>query len=148
MTLEARDACHSGASSLRAASWASAACLGCHGGSADVRAIHAKRPEGACAVCHDNPTLGDLASGKNTADCSGCHTDEGTDFHTIMNTAHASPTTPTCFGAGCHDASRSLSAVLVMMVARQASPLGDAVARTADLSARLVALRSAEAQVQ
>ena len=69
------------------------------------------RSGGACAVCHANPTRGDLTAGKTTVDCDGCHASEGVDFHERQAAAHVSPTTSSCFGAGCHDASKSLPAV-------------------------------------
>jgi len=52
----------------------SQACVDCHE-TADVRTIHADRPEGACAVCHANPDpdKGNLTSGLDSPDCTGCH---------------------------------------------------------------------------
>lgn len=83
---------------------------GCHE-TGDAAAIHAQRPEGECAVCHANPTRGDLTAGKSSADCEGCHSAEGIDYHAQMAVSHASPTSASCFGAGCHDPSKSLPAV-------------------------------------
>ncbi|HEY3317510.1 MAG TPA: discoidin domain-containing protein [Coriobacteriia bacterium] len=89
---------------------ASAGCLGCHVISIgqDVATLHAARIEGKCAVCHANPTRGNLTTGKTSADCAGCHaaydatTGSG---HTGIPSKHQSPTiTASCTGVGCHSA--------------------------------------------
>ena len=100
--------CHSAHGDLTAkhtaVSAASTACLGCHGPAADIRSIHAKRTEGACAVCHNNPTRGNLTTGKNAADCAGCHATEGADFHKTLSTAHVPlSSNGGCLAAGCHE---------------------------------------------
>ncbi|MGZ4543642.1 MAG: hypothetical protein ACXVXI_11090, partial [Mycobacteriaceae bacterium] len=55
---------------------ASAGCIaaGCHT-SADAMVVHQNSALGACAVCHNNPTKGDVTAGKTTFECaqSGCH---------------------------------------------------------------------------
>ena len=58
----------------------------------------------SCMVCHATGT-------PSSKDCTTCHTTQGTDYHVDMDAKHLSPTTSTCFGAGCHDASQSLPAV-------------------------------------
>ena len=55
----------------------------------------------SCMVCH-------AVGIPVTKDCGSCHTADGVDYHTSQSTMHASPTIVSCFGAGCHGASRSL----------------------------------------
>jgi len=44
----------------------------------DLKTFHAAAPAGECAVCHANPTRGDITVGKTTYECaqSGCHADK------------------------------------------------------------------------
>jgi len=83
---------------------------GCHVGS-NISDFHAVAGT-PCAGCHEssNPNVVEAIAGKNT-DCAACHTTQGVDYHLQAATKHASPTTITCFGVGCHDASRSLPTV-------------------------------------
>jgi len=55
-----------------------------------------------CRVCHQSPTKQPTSS-----DCNVCHTQ----YHSQAATKHLSPTTSGCFGAGCHDGSKSLPTV-------------------------------------
>ncbi len=88
----------------------SVGCLRCHtiGSGQDVATLHAARAEGKCAVCHANPSRGDMTQGKTSADCAGCHAgyDASTGAgHSNLPGVHQSPTvTASCEGAGCHSA--------------------------------------------
>lgn len=55
-----------------------------------------------CDVCHADGT-------PVSKDCTTCHGTEGVGYHAGMNVAHASPTTSTCFGTGCHDISKDIA---------------------------------------
>lgn len=81
---------------------------GCHAGT-NLADIHVS---GGCSGCHDSADL-DVAAAISTGTtaCSACHSTEGIDYHSNMSASHASPTTTTCFGAGCHDVSRNLPSV-------------------------------------
>ncbi len=103
---------HSGSSSHEAVSSASLAdCGPCHGtgGEAiDVQAVHAAAPGGACAVCHANPArVPDL--GSMTAECAGCHTTQGTDYHREMAAKHLSTESAAC--NSCHHSNPDVSSV-------------------------------------
>lgn len=76
------------------------AAAGCHD-TTDVTKIHAARPEGRCFVCHANPTKGDLTSGRSTADCDGCHTKVGVDYHMNMG-VHIAPASDYDTCGHCH----------------------------------------------
>ena len=78
---------------------ATCAGAGCHG-NGDALALHAQRPEGACAVCHANPARGDLTAGKLSTSCGGCHTTSGVDYHTNMAVHYAPDSYETC--GPCH----------------------------------------------
>ena len=67
---------------------ASLECAGCH--LLDRREDHPRwtRTEGACAVCHENPTKGNLTRDKTSAECAGCHASEGTDYHAEQAARH------------------------------------------------------------
>jgi len=84
---------------------------GCHSGT-NLAEIHATP---GCDGCHTSTDPDVIASitGHNRS-CAGCHTTESIDYHSEAAAKHASPTTATCFGAGCHDPSRSLPAVHVL----------------------------------
>lgn len=93
---------HAGAEQAHVRPGNSDACFeaGCHA-DADAAAIHAGV---GCAVCHGPGVT-------PSVDCATCHAEEGVDYHSQMAEKHLSPTTTTCFGVGCHDATRSLPAV-------------------------------------
>jgi len=103
------DACHVGGHVGQHETTVPAACAGsgCHSGT-NLSPIHADD----CAGCHDS-TDPDVVLAIATAntECGACHSSQGVDYHTQMATAHASATTVSCFGAGCHDSSRDLPAV-------------------------------------
>jgi len=63
--------------------------------------VHANRPEGGCAVCHNNPTDGNLTADKDSAECNECHTTLGVDYHAGFDVKHTSSAVA-CQGAGCH----------------------------------------------
>jgi len=103
---------HSGSSSHEATASASVTnCGPCHGGGGttiDVQAVHADAAGGACAVCHANPSrVPDL--GSKTAECSGCHATQGSDYHREMATKHVSAETSRC--NTCHHGNPDVSAV-------------------------------------
>lgn len=80
---------------------------GCHSGT-NLVPIHGD----SCAACHESArqvVIDSIAAGSRT--CESCHTAIGVDYHLNAAAAHASPTTTSCFGAGCHPASRDLAAV-------------------------------------
>jgi hypothetical protein len=87
---------------------------GCHGSSPELTDVHAgfvgsasaKYPQyaTACDLCHANeaPDRIDWTSASTT--CVSCHPA----YHGV---SHTSTTNTTCFGLGCHDASRNLPTV-------------------------------------
>lgn len=86
---------------------AGCASAGCHSGT-NLVPIH----KDSCAACHESTrqaVIDSIAAGNRT--CESCHTAIGVDYHLNAAAAHASPTTTSCFGAGCHPASRDLAAV-------------------------------------
>ena len=87
-----------------ATSEASLACAaeGCHY-SADTVGIHSERVEGGCAVCHNNPTSGNLTEGKTSKDCEGCHATAGVDYHLNM-AVHITPVADYESCGHCHHA--------------------------------------------
>lgn len=88
---------------------ASTSCNECHSTSLIVE--HAKYPSDSsfkyqCTVCHASATPAvQAAIAANDTSCTACHLNPD---HTAL---HVSATSVTCFGAGCHDASRNLITV-------------------------------------
>jgi len=105
-------------------------CAACHAGGEGHEAFHVVDRTDECAQCHEGPSLTSVHSAigcdpchasevpavaaaidGGDRDCSSCHGPEGIGYHVDAAMRHASPTTTSCFGAGCHDASRSLPIV-------------------------------------
>jgi len=105
-------------------------CAACHASGEGHEVFHTVDRTDECAQCHEGPSLTSVHSAIgcdpcHSSDapavlaaveggaraCSACHAPEGIGYHTEAAMRHASPTTESCFGAGCHDASRSLPIV-------------------------------------
>jgi len=83
---------------------------GCHAGT-NISDLHAAGGT-PCAGCHESANPNVVAAiAANDTSCTACHTTQGVDYHLQAAAKHASPTTVSCFGIGCHDASRSLPTV-------------------------------------
>ncbi len=79
--------CHGGHDPAAHTALNSAACVECHE-TDNIQTVHAAAADGPCAVCHANPSLGNLSTG-NTADCTQCHGDEvGTHVYTPVDPQH------------------------------------------------------------
>ncbi len=86
-------------------------CASCHPGTS-LTTIHLSGGTTTCDSCHESTNPNVIAAiDSGTKDCSACHTAEGLDYHTNLAAAHLSPTTSSCFGVGCHDASQDLRTI-------------------------------------
>lgn len=85
---------------------------GCHA-STNISDFHINAGTAlTCESCHQsaNPdVIAAIAGGDKS--CTACHKTEGVDYHLQAAAKHASPTTISCFGLGCHDLSRNLAVV-------------------------------------
>ena len=81
---------------------------GCHS-TYDVHALH-KDASGGCTIsgCHDAALQAAKPALQTCGQAGGCHATQGVDYHAGQTAAHVSPTIDTCFGSGCHAASKSL----------------------------------------
>jgi len=99
---------HAAAASSHTSTQTDCSGAGCHA-IADLASLHASATvtvesgtKTGCRVCHQSPT-----KQPTTSDCKVCHSQ----YHAQAEAKHLSPTTSGCFGAGCHDASKSLPTV-------------------------------------
>ena len=100
------DACHTAGSHAADHSLARTdACADCHAGDG-LLAVHLSGSGLTCNTCHSStdPEVVAAIAAKSLA-CSGCHTEQGVDYHLGFQVLHVSPT-DACTGAGCHAETR------------------------------------------
>lgn len=103
--VKACDACHdaTGHEAVHTITPRTDACVDCHAGSS-LTALHiTSGGTFTCATCHKsaNTTVTDAITAHDK-NCATCHATGS--YHSAAASKHALPTTPTCVGAGCHDA--------------------------------------------